>query len=192
MKNAASLLIVLGVLIGPAYYYFCEALSGRTAETHALTERASRWELPDGTILRLRSGLAYKPVPLDLDPEMNSYRLRLTFDIAQTGDVPIAARNNYQLSLLEGDTAVLQRSIEVDGGGEATRVLDVFDVFYAGRYVLLLEEIGTPPLEARGVSVELLNRVEKPRMWIAWSGVVLLGFGLALAVREALRKPLIR
>lgn len=188
MKNAASLLIVLGVLIGPAYYYFCEALSGRTAETHALTERASRWELPDGTILRLRSGLAYKPVPLDLDPEMNSYRLRLTFDIAQPGDAPDTARNTYQLSLLEGDTTVLQRSIEVDGGGETTRTLDVFDVFYAGRYVLLLEEIGAPPLQARGVTVELLNRVEKPRMWIAWSGVVLLGFGLALVLRDALRK----
>lgn len=192
MKNIAPLLIAIGLVFGPGYYYFCEYLSGQTAETHAITERGKRWELPDGAILRLRSGLAYKPVALELNPEMNRYRLRLTFDVMRRDDIPGGIHNSYQLSLLQGDLTILERSIEISGSGEVTRTLDPFDIFYPGSYVLLLEEVGTPPLGVTGVKFELLNRAEKPRMWLAWSGLVMLGFGAIVLFRDMLRKSLKR
>lgn len=192
MKNAAPLLIVLGLLIGPAYYYYCEHLSGQAAETHALTERANRWELPDGAILRVKSGLAFKPVVLDLKPDLNNYRPRFTFDIMQRDAIPAGIHNSYQVSLLQGDTTVLERSFEITGSGKVSRTLDSFEVFYPGSYVLLLEESGTPPLGVAGVKFELLNRVEKPRMWLAWSGMVMLGFGAMLLLRDLLRSSLKR
>ena len=192
MKNAAPLLIVIGLLVGPAYYYFCELLSGQVAETHALTERANRWELPDGAILRVKSGLAFKPVALDLNPDLNQYRLRFIFDVTPRDAIPAGSHNSYQVSLLQGDTTVLERSFEIKDSGKISRTLESFEVLYPGSYVLLLEEAGTPALGVAGVKFELLNRVEKPTMWLVWSGLVMLGFGTMLVLREVLQKSLPR
>lgn len=192
MKNAAPLLIVIGLLVGPAYYYFCEILSGQAAETHVLTERANRWELPDGAILRVRSGLAFKPVVLDLNPELNLYRLRFNFDVIRRDAIAAGIPNSYQVSLLQGDTTVLERSFEIKDSGKISRTLESFEVLYPGSYVLLLEEAGTPALGIAGVKFELFNRVEKPKMWLVWSGLVMLGFGTMLVLREVLQKSLPR
>lgn len=192
MKNAAPLLIVIGLLVGPAYFYFCELLSGKVAATHALTERANRWELPDGAILRVKSGLAFKPVVLELNPEMNQYRLRFNFDVIRPDAAAAGTPNSYQVSLLQGDTTVLERSFEIEDSGKVSRTLESFEVFDPGSYVLLLEETGTPALGVAGVKVELLNRVEKPTMWLVWSGLVMVGFGTMLLLRDMLQKSLPR
>lgn len=130
MKPRALLMIVLGLLIGPGYYAFCEHISGRPGQSYALTERGDRWTLPDGSILRVRSGLAYKPVPLELTPDSNGYRLRLSFNVTQS-DSAADATNKYQVSLMQGDIGV-----------------------------------------------------EKPRMWVAGIGLVLLVFGIGMQLRE--------
>jgi len=188
MKNAAPLLIVLGLLVGPAYNYFCEHLSGQVAETHALTERANRWELPDGAILRVKSGLAFKPVVLELNSQSNQYRLRFNFDVMRRDGIAAGAQNSYQVSLLQGDTTVLERSFEVNESGKISRTLESFEVFDPGSYVLLLEEAGTPALNVSSVKFELLNKVETPLMWLVWSGLVMLGFGIMLVLRDVLQK----
>ena len=185
MNPQALLLIVLGLLIGPGYYAFCEHVSGRPGQNYALTERGNRWPLPDGSILRLRGGLAYKPVPLELTPESNSYRLRFSFNVTQA-DAAADATNNYQVSLLQGDTGVAERSIQVKGRGNVTVAPAPLQIFYPGSYLLVLEELGTPPLAVSGVSLQIDTGVEKPKMWIAWSGLVLLAFGAGLLVRDAI------
>ncbi len=119
MKPQALLLIVLGLLIGPGYYAFCEHVSGRPGKNYALTERGNRWTLPDGSILRLRGGMAYKPVPLELTPESNSYRLRFSFNVTQAD--AIDAENNYQVSLLQGDTGVCRAQHPGQGSGQRQR-----------------------------------------------------------------------
>lgn len=184
MKPQALLLIVLGLLIGPGYYAFCEHLSGRPGQNYALTERGNRWSLPDGSILRLRGGLAYKPLPLELTPEQNGYRLRFTFNVTQSDSAD--ATNNYQVSLLQGDTGVAERSIQIKGRGNVAVALDPLQIFYPGSYLLVLEEVGTPPLTVSGVSLQVDTGVEKPKMWIAWSGLVLLVFGVGILLRDAI------
>jgi hypothetical protein len=182
MNPRAALLVVLGLLFGPGYFAFSQHLSGRPGQTFSLTERDSRWAMPDGSILRLRGGMAYKPVPVELTPADNGYRLRFTFNVTQS-DASEAA-NEYQVSLLQTDTAILERSIKVKGRGKVDVALDPLQVFYPGGYTLILEEVGTPPLAVAGVGLQIDTNVEKPRMWIAWTGLALLVFGIGILLRD--------
>ncbi len=183
MKPQALLMIVLGLLIGPGYYAFCEQVSGRRGQSYALTERGDRWTLPDGSILRSPSGLAYKPVPLELTPEFNGYRLRFSFNVTQA-DSAADTTNNYQVSLMQGDIGVVERGIQVKGRGAVAVVLDTLQVSYASSYLLVLAEVGKPPLSVSGVSLQIDTDVEKPRMWVAGIGLVLLVLGIGMQLRE--------
>ena len=182
MKPQVLLLIVLGLLIGPGYYAFCEHVSGRSGQSFALTERGNRWTLPDGSVLRLRGGQAYKPLPLELTPEQNNYRLRFTFNVTQPDSS--GATNEYQVSLMQGDSAVAERSIKVKGRGNVSVALEPLQIYYPGSYLLVLEEVGTPPLAVSGVGLQVDTGVEKPKMWVAWSGLVLLVFGIGMVLRD--------
>ena len=184
MKPQALLLLVLGLLIGPGYFAFCEHVSGRLGQTYALTERGNRWTMPDGSILRLRGGMAYKPLPLELTPDSNGYRLRFSFNVTQTDATD--AVNEYQVSLLQADTGIAERSIKVKGRGKVDVALDPLQIFYPGGYTLVLEEVGTPPLAVSGVSLQVDTGVEKPKMWIAWSGLALLVLGVGVLLRDAI------
>ncbi len=186
MKPQALLLIVLGLLLGPGYFAFTEYLSGRPGESFTLTERASRWPLPDGSILRVHGGLAYKPIPLELTPANNGYRLRFEFNVA---DGAADSANAYQVSLMHGDLGVVERSLQVKGRGKVTVTLDRLEIPYPDAYLLLLEEIGPPALTVSSIRLQLTTDVQKPRDWIAWSGLVLLLFGFGLQVREVLVRP---
>lgn len=182
MKPQVLLLIVLGLLIGPGYYAFCEHVSGRSGQSFALTERGNRWPLPDGSVLRLRGGQAYKPLPLELTPEQNNYRLRFTFNVTQPDST--GATNEYQVSLMQGDSGVAERSIKVKGRGNVSVALEPLQIYYPGSYLLVLEEVGTPPLAVSGVGLQVDTGVERPKMWVAWSGLVLLVFGIGMVLRD--------
>jgi len=182
----ALLLIVLGLVIGPGYFAFCEYFSGRPGQNYALTERGNRWPLPDGSILRLHGGQAYKPLTLEFAPESNNYRLRFSFNVTQAGAPAADATNEYQVSLLQDDIGSVQRSVRVKGRGSVTVTLDPLQIFYPGSYVLVLEEVGAPALAVSGVSLQVDTNVEKPKMWISWSGLALLVFGIGMLVRDAI------
>ena len=186
MKPQALLSLVLGLLIGPGYFAFCEHVSGRPGQTYALTERGDRWTMPDGSILRLRGGMAYKPVRLELTPESNAYRLRFSFNVTQAD--ASEATNEYQVRLLQGDTGIAERSIKVKGRGKVDVALDPLQIFYPGGYVLVLEEVGAPPLAVSGVSLQVDTGVEKPKMWVAWSGLALLVLGVGILLYDAIKQ----
>ena len=184
MRPPTLLLIVLGTIFGPVYFVYCEHLSGETAETHTLTERADRWELPDGTILRFRGGLGYRPVELGLTPELNLYRFRFIFDAARSEASSKNAGNEYQMSLLQGDVGIIERSFRATGNGTVAVALDPMEILYRGSYVLLLEEVGLPQLKIAGVKLEVRTKVEKMRMWLVWSGLVMLALGGVIIIRN--------
>lgn len=190
MRRAALLLVVLGMLVGPGYYAFCEYLSGRPGKTYAMTERANRWTLPDGAILRVSGGMAYKPIPLELTPDENGYRMRFTFNVTQAD--ASKASNNYEATLMQGDTSVMRRDMHVDGRGRVNVALDPLKILYPGTYTLVLEEVGQPALVVDGVGLQLDTNVEQPKMWLAWSGLALLAVGVILLLREALMQGLKR
>lgn len=183
MKRAALLLVVLGMMVGPGYFAFCEYLSGRPGKTFAMTERGDRWTLPDGSILRVRGGMAYKPVPLELTPDENGYRLRFTFNVTQAD--ASKAGNHYEATLMQGDTSVMRRDLHVDGRGRIAVALDPLKILFPGAYTLILEEVGAPALTVDGVGLQLDTGVEAPKMWLAWSGLALLAAGIVLLLRDA-------
>ena len=178
------------MLVGPGYYAFCAYLSGRPGKTYAMTERADRWMLPDGSILRVRGGMAYKPVPLELTLDENGYRLRFTFNVTQA-DVSKAS-NRYEATLMQGDTSVMRRDLQVDGRGRVAIALDPLKILYPGAYTLLLEEVGMPALTVDGVGLQVDTGVEQPKMWLAWSGLALLAAGVVLLLQEAIMQKLKR
>jgi hypothetical protein len=190
VKPATLLLIVLGAIFGPVYFAYCEYLSGETTETHTLTERADRWELPDGAILRFRGGLGYRPVALELTPELNLYRFRFTFDVVPSEASPEDAGNDYQVSVLQDDVGIFERSFRAAGKGAISIALDPMEILYRGNYVLLLEEVGTPQLQVAGVKLEMRTKVEKIRTWLVWSGLVMLAFGAGIVIRDVVMQSL--
>jgi len=190
VKPPTLLLIVLGTIFGPVYFVYCEYLSGETAEMHTLTERADRWELSDGAILRFRGGLGYRPVALELTPELNLYRFRFIFDAARTEASSKNAGNDYQMSLLHGDLGIFERSFRATRNGTVAVALDPMEILYRGSYVLVLEEVGLPQLQVAAVKLEVRTKVEKMRMWLVWGGLVMLAFGAAIIIRNLVMQSL--
>jgi hypothetical protein len=175
----AILLIVLGTLFGPVYYAYCVYLSGKTVQTHVLSERAERWTLPDGSIQRTRSGLAFKPLALALDPAMNKVQLRFTFHAAQApGGQP--GTNEYGVSLTFLDTPLLEHTLRVElrAGQPARAALPPVDITAPGEYAFLLQEVGKPAVPVTQVDLELRRDVEAPNALVVSMGVVLVAAGL--------------
>ena len=177
MNPASILLILLGLLLGPGYYLYCEHLSGRTATTLELNERADRWALPDGSIQRFRSGRAYRPLVLDLHPERNRVRLSLAFDLPAEGRPAV---NHYQATLFDLDHPLLQRelSMHVRPGASASARVGTVQVHTPGEHLFLLEELGTPALTPVRATLTVREAVERPLMPVVWAGIAMLLAGL--------------
>jgi hypothetical protein len=186
----AILLIVLGLLFGPGYYAYCVFLSGKTAQTHVLTERAERWTLPDGSIQRTRSGLAFKPLVLALDPEMNEVQLRFTF---HAGEAPAgtSGTNEYGVSLTFLDTPLVERNLRIDlrAGQAATASLPPLEITAPGDYAFLLQEIGQPAVPVTRVVLEVRRGIEPLNPLVVSIGVALIGGGLGwIALSQLARR----
>ena len=189
MRGPATLLILLGVLFGPAYFLFWERLSGSDGPSFELTERAQRWTLPDGTILHFAKGQAYRPGPVELNPDMNRIGMRLSFE--SDGGAPGGpGADDYEVTLLQGDQAILQRALRVTGrpGHSVTVDAGTFEVFYPGSYTLLLEGPDAPHTPISRVGVRLRKNVEAPAMPVVWGGMIALVIGLALLIEPYLRR----
>ena len=188
MRPTVVLLLVLGVILGPAYYAYCVLVSGHSARTFAMTDRASRWTTADGSILRFPNGLAYKPVTLLLTPDMNSVTLRLKFDFDQNAATLPTGTLKYDASLADSDQTVLDRSILIRAAASGNQTVDIgpLQVPYAADYMFLLVETGdvaTPP----GVDLEVIEKVQTPLMSIVWTGMGLLVAALIFSLRDVIR-----
>ncbi|KPK34339.1 MAG: hypothetical protein AMJ66_03985 [Betaproteobacteria bacterium SG8_40] len=186
MRPTVALLLMVGLLLGPGYYAYCLYLSGRTSQTVEMTERASRWVTPDGSILRFADGVAYKPVVLTLTPGMNRVALRLHFSF---GDKTIGRENEtvrrYQASLAQFDHTILERPITLDARRPGTQSVDVgpMEIPYPADYLFVLEETGDVQ-SAPTVSLEVMENVETPNRTVVWTGMVLLIVAAIVTVRD--------
>jgi hypothetical protein len=189
--------MVLGIILGPVYYGYCLHFSGRTGDTFTLSDRAERWVSPDGTILRFKGGLGYKPLTLALAPEMNRVALRLRFELPGSTQAQPAQELQYQATLLEGEHTVLERPIRfalAPGGAHAVDI-GPLEIPYAAGYLFVLEEAGrlaaTP-----GVSLSIVEKIEAPNMPVVWTGLVLLIVAFVIQLHALwsahARRPLFR
>ena len=185
MRPAIALLLMVGLLIGPGYYAYCLFLSGRTSQTIEMTERASRWVTPDGSILRFADGVAYKPVVLALTPEMNRVALRLRFSFGDDANTKAGTELQYQASLAQFDHTILERPIIVDARRSGTQTVDVgpMEIPYPADYLFVLEEVGDMST-APSISLDVVGNVEAPNRTIMWTGLVLLIVAALVTVRD--------
>lgn len=188
MRPTVVLLLVLGVILGPAYYAYCLLISGHTARSISMTERAARWTTADGSILRFTNGLAYKPVTLLLDPEMNSIVFRLEFNFDQSGTEAPKGALKYEASLAEGGQTVLERPIQLQEAESGTQTVDIgpIEVPYAADYMFLLVEVGNVATPAK-INLEVVEKMQKPVMSIVWTGMGLLIGALIFSLRDVIR-----
>lgn len=186
LQIAVPALVVLGLLFGPMYYAWCVYGSGETVKTIPMTDRAERWVTADGTILRFRGGLGYRPQTIDLAPDMNLVKLRLRFEFPN-GARPAGAQFQYQATLLQFDQSILERSIVLEASRSGTQTIDLgpIEIYYPGAYTLLLEEIGKPQT-VPAVRVEVVQKAVRPLMPLVWTGFSLIVVGCTVVVWETL------
>jgi hypothetical protein len=193
MRPAIPILLVVGILLGPVYYAYCLLLSGQKIQTIEMTERASRWVTPDGSILRFTNGLAYKPVALALRPDMNRVALRLnfTFSGGSTKGSPIEL--HYQATLVQLDHTVLERPLflRVTRAGTQSTDIGPLEIPYPAEYLFLLEEAGNPEL-VPVLSLEVIEKIETPVRAFVWTGLALLIIAAIIAMRDAVRAMRLR
>jgi hypothetical protein len=142
-----------------------------------LSGRADRWALPDGSIQRFRSGLAYRPTTLGLHPERNGVRLTLAFDMPAEGHPGV---NRYQATLFDLDHPLLQRelAVEVRPGASASARVGTVQVHTPGWHLFLLEELRAPALTPARVVLTVREEVEHALMPLVWAGIAMLLAGV--------------
>lgn len=188
LQHLSIFLILFGLLLGPGYYAFCTWFSGQDSATIELNERSDRFVLPDGSIQHFRSGMGYRPTPLDLHPERNQVRLSLRFHLP-AGAAPDDATDRYLLTVLDGDYPILQRELVIPARPDSTRTvsLPAFSTRSPLDHLLILEELGKPGFPADRVSVMVRENVFPLITTYAWSGVTMLLVGMVLYI-VALRR----
>jgi len=188
MRPTIALLLVIGILLGPVYYAYCLLFSGHTAQTVQMTERAARWVTADGSILRFTNGLAYKPVALELTPEMNRVTLRLTLTFAERVDAQAPAGIRYQASLAQLDHTILEHPfmVQVSSSGTYSEDIGPMEIPYPAEYLFVLEEVGSTNV-IPALTLELVTNVETPARPVIWAGMALLVLALIVALRDTLR-----
>lgn len=176
MRIAATILIVLGLLLGPGYYFYGRHFNGRESARVVLTERAQRWELPDGSVQRFPGRLAYRPVELSLHPDRNLALIALDFDMAP--GTAAGGDNLYLATLLEVDHPMLQREVRIDARpGAHQRVLLPAQVVRSPiTHLFVLEELNAAPRPVARVTLTLREHAD---VWL--EPLVRIGIGLTIA-----------
>jgi hypothetical protein len=181
---------MVGLMMGPAYFIYCTYLSGEAGEQVVMTERAARWTTADGTILHFPKRQAYRPIIVELKPDMNRIKLNLTFTAAE-GDVPATrpAPDDYQASVMQGDQQIMHRSLQVQTkpGNELTLSLGTLEVFYPGAYTFVLETPDAPNVALSRVTLSVQHRVEKMVMAVLITGLLVLAVGMAMYIEPYLK-----
>jgi len=182
---------MLGLLFGPGYFIFSTYLSGSPAQSYPMTERGTRWTLPDGSILRVARGQAYRPLEVELEPGMNRIRLSLAFEIASAGSAAAAqGTDSFLATLMQQDQSILHRNVELPAStrGKDTVRLGTIEVYYPGKYLFILEGPDAPKAPVSRVVLEVERNVETLFPPVLVLGAVMLVVGIALYLEPFLPK----
>jgi hypothetical protein len=201
-RGIGPMLVMLGLLLGPGYYIVTSYLSGEPGEVFTLTERAARWALPDGTILHFARSQAYRPVEVNLNPDMNRIAFQLTFEFAPaaneltttSGGGAQGVGEEYQATLFQADQPILRRTLPLDSKAGTSKKVDAgsIEVYYPGSYTFILEGPDVPRVPVSRVTLQVQQKVEPPSMPFVVVGLVLLVVGLALALEPYLPRRRVR
>jgi hypothetical protein len=188
MQRWAAWMLAIGLMLGPVYFILSNYILGEPGASFVLTELGSRWTLPDGAILHYPRGAAYRPVEMQLDPEMNPIGLQLIFEAA-AGARQGEGADDYQATLLQADQPILQRPLQVslEPGARKTIKAGTLEVYYPGAYIFVLEAPGTPHVALSRVTLDIRRHAQTPIMALVWLGGAMTVAGLAFYLERWLR-----
>ncbi len=188
MQRWAAWTLALGLVLGPVYLFLTAYILGEAAESFVLTERAQRWTLPDGAILHFSRAQAYRPIEVQLKPEMNRIGLQLVFEAASASRQGDGA-DDYQADLLQSDQPILQRPLQVNVTAGEKKTIDAgtLEVYYPGAYIFVLEAPLAPHVPLSQVTLNIRQHVQTPFMPVVWVGVALTAIGVGLYLERWLR-----
>jgi hypothetical protein len=188
-RGVGPMLLMVGLLLGPGYYIVAKYLSGEPGQTFTLTERAARWTLADGTILHFARHQAYRPVAIELDPNMNRIGFELKFEFAPAqASASAAASEEYAATLLQADQPILQRTVTLHAEPGSARKVDAgsIEVYYPGSYTFILEGPDSPKVPVAQVVLQVRQKIEPLSLPFFVGGLVVLVVGLALSLEPYL------
>ena len=188
MQRWAAWMLAIGLMLGPVYFVMTAYILGEPGPSFVLTERGPRWTLPDGAILRFSRGAAYRPVEVQLQPEMNPIGLQLVFEAA-AGPRQGEGADDYQATLLQADQAILQRPLQVSlqPGEKKSIKAGTLEVYYPGAYIFVLEGPAAPHVPVSQVTLNIRQHVQTPIMALVWLGAAMIVVGVAFYLERWLR-----
>lgn len=184
MTRFSILLILIGLVLGPAYYAWASFFSGGKVAELRLGEKGTRFTLPSGDVMRFSNANAFQPVELALDPAMNTVGLVLVFEVVGDVRVEPVRGDAYQALLLANGHPLLQKQVSISRGSHQgpdqrwSELVATIDVPHPGTYTFVLEEAKPPELPLAGITLQVRRNVVRARMEVVWSGVALLVAGI--------------
>lgn len=160
MKAASIVLTVIGALLGPGYYFYCEFFSGRAVGTFHTGERLT----------------------LELEPRMNPVAIGISMG-------PAGSDTNYWMALDEGGQRVAATSFHASSGSNTSAMLHA-TVTRAGAYQFRIEESAWRGRAVLGVPVKVRRNVRIVDPRIAVTGLLLFVIGLLMNAKYGHDEPL--
>lgn len=196
MKSILTILLLLGIIAGPGYFFYCSSFSGSSLDRITVfTQDVSSLKL--GNVSMQSSGSNAKwnsPVILELTPEMNpiSVNAKIRYMKPVSGGMK---RTGYRAEFTKDNQKVWEESFSVSAKKEAKRdqktirigdamlpkmtiPIQSFSIQEAGQYSLSIKQKGDHDIAVANLDVDLRRNVILPNMKIVISG----GIALLLAI----------
>ena len=195
MKPISAMLLLIGLVAGPGYYFYCTSFSGSPLEqVTVFSQDASSLKLGDMTVQRSGSNAKWNsPVTLELAPEMNpiSVDAKIQYMKPASGGTK---RTQYAAKLSGNGKTLWEKTFSVsakmdqkDGNTvkidkvmipKLTTSIKRFSIEEPGSYTLDIEQKGEHDLAVAKLDLDLRKNVIVPNMKVVMAG----GISLLLAI----------
>ncbi|MEN7972581.1 MAG: hypothetical protein ABFR47_01975 [Verrucomicrobiota bacterium] len=195
MKPTSIILLLLGLIAGPGYYFYCASFSGSPLDRFTVfTQDVSSLELGKVTVQSSGSNAKWNsPVTLELSPEMNpiSVNAIIRYMTPASGGMK---RTRYTAELTNNAEKLWEESFSISAKREkkdgstikinsamlpkATTPIKLFSIEEPGQYTLNIEQKGEHDIAVAKLDMALRRNVIVPNMKIVMAG----GAALLLAI----------
>lgn len=189
------MLLLLGIIAGPGYYFYCSLFSGSSLDRITVfTQDVSSLKLGNMTLQSSGSNARWNsPITLELTPEMNpiSVHAKIQYMKPTSGGIK---KTRYRAELTKNEKKLWEETFSVSakkekkdqdtvsiGGAmlpKMTTPIKRFSIEESGQYTLRIEQTGEHEIAVAKLDMALRRNVIVPNMKIVMAG----GIALLLAI----------
>lgn len=195
MKAISAILLLVGIVLAPGYYFYCAAFSGAALEQITVfTQDVSSLKLGNMTTQSSGSNAKWNsPVTLELTPEMNPISVSAKIRYMKPASRGMK-RTRYTAELTNDEGNLWEESFSVSAKRKkkdestvnsssamlpsATTPIRSFSVEESGQYTLHVEQNGEHDIAVAKLEMALRRNVIVPNLKIVMAG----GIALVLAI----------